>query len=510
MTLNKFIHTKITRDEFDGEKLINKFRFFIALLYVGVVILFALLRNIQGLEPFPAYGFIPNNLFLLFSIIIFFYLRKRKSVHKSFKYICVFIDMTIISASIYIGCGYHYIDPPISYLSIWALFYSALILLGAFRYSVRCAIISGIYAGVCYLTVVFLRQDALDLPYFYIYNGETINVTFPVLNESFRFIAMIVTGAVTGFACKSHLRLFSGLIETQAAASKAAIKTMEKTKGMANVIRKSTDEIFHSSKNIFSTANNQAASIQEIEATINENAQIAVEITEKTSNVASIASQMEEDVINGFNILGRNVEQLEDIKTKNDVVISGILSLGSKISKIRDIIETINAITDQTKVIAFNAALEAASAKEYGKRFSVVSSEVNRLADNVTSLTKEIRRQADDIQSSSSSLIVSGRESAEKISNGNNLIKELKNIFSEIRYGAEETAAEVQTISTSSRKQQKSTEQINIAMVDLSKGLSSFVNSTKIATSSAQELSELINELDEILVKNRQGEYDKN
>ncbi|MCL2763674.1 MAG: methyl-accepting chemotaxis protein [Treponema sp.] len=493
------ISLRTKKDEFEGEKLINKFRFVIAFLYVGVVVLFAVLRKIEGLEPFPVYGFFPNTFFLLFSIVLFFYLLKRKTLSPVFKYFCVIMDMTIISASIYIGCSYHHLDPPISYLSIWALFYSVLILLGAFRYSTRCAIFSGIYAGICYLIVIILRSNALDLPYFVEFEGAIISVSFPTLNESFRIISMFITGIITGIACKRQLKLFSGIIDTQAEMAKTASITVDKTHSMAETIRKSTDEIFLSSKNIYSIANNQAASIQEIEATMNENTQIAVEITEKTTNVSSIASQMENDVRNGFSILERNIGQLEEIKLKNDNVISGILALGNKIVKIRDIIETINAITDQTKVIAFNAALEAASAGEHGKRFSVVSSEVNRLADDIAALTKQIRKQADDIKGSSSSLIVSSKESAANIKEGNNLIKELENIFREIRSGAEVAAIKAQVITISSHKQQKSSEHINTAIMDISRGLSSFINSTKVATSSAEDLTKTMNELGNLL-----------
>jgi len=496
------IKEKINRDEFEGEKLINNFRLAIAALYVATVILFAVLRNLEGLEPFPLYGFAANGVFLLFAVFLFFYLRGRESVHSFFKYICVFLDMTIMSASIWIGCTYPELDPPIQYLSIWALFYGVLILLGAFRYSVPCAIFSGIYAGLSYMTVVILNKNAIDLPYFVIFDEKTVNLTFPFLNESFRAAAMAVTGAVTGMACRRHLKLFSNMIESQSVTDEVSSKTMEQTRNMAKIIIKSTDEIFLSSKDIFTTANNQAASIQEIEATINENTQIAGEISEKTSSVAAIAGKMENDVIHGFSILERNVDQLEDIKMKNDGVISGIVTLGNKIVKIRDIVKNINTITDQTKVIAFNAALEAASAGDRGKRFSVVASEVNRLADDIASLTRQIREQVEEIQNSSSSLIISSEESAGKINEGNNLIKELEDIFREIRSGAEITSNQAQTITVFTQKQEKSSEDINTAIADISKGLSNFIQSTKVASSSAEKLITMIQELDALLAQN--------
>jgi len=500
------IKEKIKRDEYEGERLVNRFRLALAFIFLASVLIVSIIRNSSGLEAFPLRAYSFTSVFFLYSVFLFFYIRKKETLAAEFKYICVVLDMTIISAAIWTGCTYLEASPPLPFLSVQALFYIVLIMAGAFRYSVPCAYFSGIYAGVCYLIVVFANAGALDLPYFLRLEEKIIPVSFPLYYESFRVIAMIIAGLITGIACKRHLKLFNNMIESETAAAETASKTVEQTRSMAKTIQKSTDEIFLSSKDIFSTANNQAASVQEIESTIKENTQIAVEISEKTSSVAAIASKMENDVIHGFNVLERNVNQFENIKKKNDGVISGIVALGNKITKIRDIIKTINTITDQTKVIAFNAALEAASAGDRGKRFAVVASEVNRLADDIASLTKQIREQAEEIQGSSSSLIISSEESADKIIEGNNLIKELEDIFRDIRSGAEITANQAQTITVSSQKQQKSTEQINIAIADISRGLSNFIQSTRVATSSAEELTQMIQALDSLLsVKEKQN-----
>jgi len=499
---NNEINEKIIRDEYEGEKLINKIRFALSLVFVVSVLVVSIIRNAEGYGHFPLRAHVFPFVFLVYSVFIFFYLRGKSSVHLLFKYICVILDMTIISAAIWIGCTYPETSPPVPFLSIQALFYMILIMAGSFRYSIRCTFFSGIFAGLCYLVVVFANGNVINLPYFFILAGKEIRVSFPLYNEFFRVIAMVTAGAISGISCKRHLSLFNNMIGTQTTAADVSVKTVDQTRGMAKTIQKSTDEIFLSSKDIFTTANNQAASIQEIESTINENTQIAGEISEKTSSVAAIASKMENDVIHGFDVLERNVNQLEDIKKKNDGVISGIVVLGNKISKIRDIVKNINTITNQTKVIAFNASLEAASAGEKGKRFSVVASEVNRLADDIAVLTTQIREHVEEIQNSSSSLIISSEESADKINEGNNLIKELEDIFREIRSGAEITANQAQTITVFTQKQEKSSEYINIAIADISRGLSNFIQSTRVATSSAQKLTEMIQKLDTLLAEN--------
>jgi len=493
------INEKIRLSEFYGERLISRFRLVLAVIFFSSVPIVSVMRGMNGENYFPPQAYICCSLFFVYSVFVFFYLRKKNSVSRAFKYISVILDMTIHTGSIWIGCTYPEIAPAVTYLSIWALFFLVLIMVGAFRYSVFCAYFSGLFAGFCYLLAVVVNGKNIDLPYFFLIGNEAVKVSFPVFNEFFRVIAMVVTGLVTGTACKRRLSLFNTMIDSETATIEAASKTVEQTRGMAKVIQKSTDEIFVSSKEIFSTANNQAASVQEIESTINENAQIAGEIAEKTSSVADIASKMESDVIRGFLVLERNVNQMEAIKDKNDGVISGIIMLGNKIVKIREIVKSINMITDQTKVIAFNAALEASSAGEQGKRFSVVASEVNHLADDIAELTKRIREQIEEIQISSSSLVVSGEESADKINEGNSLVRELEEIFCDIRSGAEKTANQAQMITVSTQMQQKSTEHINIAIADISAGLSSFLHSTEVASASAGGLTLMIEELEDFL-----------
>ena len=497
--LDNNIQERIHRDELEGETIINRFRLTLALIYLLGMAAIALVREHIGYGTMPLRAHGGTSIFFVYALSLFFYLRKRTSVSPYLKYVIVILDMTIISAAIFITCTYPENYPPISFLSIQALIYMILIVLGGLRYDVRCAIFSGIYAGAIYLFVIIYHARVLDLSYKVMIGGNEIEVAFPLYNETFRIIGMIVAGSVTGIACKRHLALFTNMLKSETDAAEETSRTVNRTKGMAKTIQESTNEIFLSAKDVFSIANNQAASVQEIESTSNENAQIAADIAEKTGSVATIASKMEEDVIHGFSVLEKNVAQMGDIKTKNDGVISGIIALGNKITKIRDIIKTINTITDQTKVIAFNAALEAASAGDKGKRFAVVASEVNRLADDIASLTKQIKDQVEEIQDSSSSLIISSEESADKITEGHKLIKDMEDIFREIRSGAEITSNQAQTITISTQKQQKSTEQINVAIADISKGLNSFINSTEVTTSSAEKLSRLIQELEAIL-----------
>jgi methyl-accepting chemotaxis protein len=314
------------------------------------------------------------------------------------------------------------------------------------------------------------------------------------------FIAgVVLMGAVLFPILRSNRKRIE-VLETQTKESTRGVSDFRRrTRKLAAAVKESAGAVSLSGESNRFSGNSQAGSMEKIENTLNENTRIAAEIVEKTGSVATISSKMENDVLRGFGVLEKNVKKMEEIKDKNSGVINGIISLSTKVSKIRDIVRTINTITDHTKVIAFNAALEAASAGETGKRFSVVAGEVNRLADNIAVLTRQIREQVEEIQSSSSSLIVYSEEGSDKIAEGYKLIKDLEDIFKEIRSGAEITSNQAQTITVSTQRQLKSNEQIYSAITEVSKGVKHFIGAAETAAVSADNLTERTHELEQFL-----------
>ena len=83
-----------------------------------------------------------------------------------------------------------------------------------------------------------------------------------------------------------------------------------------------------------------------------------------------------------------------------------IKELNTKMNGIWDIVGIINNVADQTKIIAFNAELEASSSGEAGKNFHIVATEIRRLSDTILDSIKEIKIVIDEIQKASDRLIL--------------------------------------------------------------------------------------------------------
>ncbi|HPA72045.1 MAG TPA: methyl-accepting chemotaxis protein, partial [Spirochaetota bacterium] len=162
-----------------------------------------------------------------------------------------------------------------------------------------------------------------------------------------------------------------------------------------------------------------------------------------------------------------------------------------------------NGIADQTKIIAFNAELEASAAGDAGKNFRIVAGEVRRLADSTVSSTAQIKGKINEIQKSSDSLILASEKGTERIREGVDLSSRLREVFGDILNSAEISASSSEQIVSSVNQQVSAFEQILITLKQISAGIDDFASSTKATSGAAESLKETGDSLKESLAKYR-------
>lgn len=264
-------------------------------------------------------------------------------------------------------------------------------------------------------------------------------------------------------------------------------------------IDSSIQDLSSSSREISTTSNEQASAVKEIVTTMEDSDSLTKGIEKKITEVAEISERTRSVVISGVNNVEASLEKMEEIRVSNNSTISGIRSLGEKIEAIWDIVNIINSIADQTKIIAFNAELEASAAGEAGKNFQIVASEIRRLADSTVSSTSEIRNKINEIQHSSDRLITSSEDGTNKIEEGGKLTESLHSTFSEIRETAEVSANSAKEITDAVRQQVIAFEQILLTLRQISGGINSFVVSTKATNEISQALKTMSNNIGKFL-----------
>ncbi|MCL2264766.1 MAG: methyl-accepting chemotaxis protein [Treponema sp.] len=260
-------------------------------------------------------------------------------------------------------------------------------------------------------------------------------------------------------------------------------------KQSSQLVADSVFDISSSSKEVTTTANEQSASVSEIVSTMEGSKNLSEQIAIKTSEVANLAIETQNLSSKGAELREANQDMMEEIRKQNQKIISEIRNLTDMIIRISEAIRIIDGIADQTKLIAFNASLEASASGEAGTRFSVVASEIRRFADNVADSTREIKQKIEEVQRGSQILIAEANSGTKQIEIGYERMSEQKIVFENIVDNSQNVAARSQQISNLSKQQELASSQIFSALKEISAGVKQFV----IATSSTSKIADSLN-----------------
>lgn len=242
----------------------------------------------------------------------------------------------------------------------------------------------------------------------------------------------------------------------------------------------------------------QSTGVKEILATMEETDSQTREIVDKIADVTEIAENTAKNVQAGFETLQSNLDKMNDITEANVTTIAGIRELGEKIGSIWEIVKIINDIADQTRIIAFNAELEASSAGDLGKNFHIVANEVRRLAAGITNSVEQIKERITEIQHSSDNLIITSESGTEKIREGLELSEKLKEKFSDIQNSSEITVESALQIKEIIYQQSTAFDQIVTTVRQISAGIESFSSSTGTMNETAKKLKTAANNLENL------------
>jgi methyl-accepting chemotaxis protein len=263
----------------------------------------------------------------------------------------------------------------------------------------------------------------------------------------------------------------------------------------ASRVSTSVYDLSAAAKELTTTANEQAAGVSEIVSTMEDNKNMSGQVAEKTAEVADLAVKTRELSKRGTELRDVNQDMMQDIRDQNDKIIDEIKNLADMLSRISEVIGIIDGIADQTKLIAFNASLEASSSGEAGARFAVVASEIRRFADNVVDSTAEIKQKIEEVQAASQTLIMEANNGSIQIDEGYDRMVEQKEVFENIVVNSENVAIRSRQISDLSKQQEYASSQIFATLQEISAGVKQFV----VATASASKIADNLNAMSQDL-----------
>jgi twitching motility protein PilJ len=278
--------------------------------------------------------------------------------------------------------------------------------------------------------------------------------------------------------------------------------TVEELRGLVGRVTKTAEQVTSASNQAQNISTELLAASQKQSREIQETGQAVLEMAVQITDVSKSANESAEVARQSVSAAEQGARAVEDaIKGMNEIreqiqeTSKRIKRLGESSQEIGEITELISDITEQTNVLALNAAIQAASAGEAGRGFSVVAEEVQRLAERSGEATKQIGALVRTIQTDTHDAVAAMEKSTQGVVEGAKLSDAAGAALSEIRRVSNRLAELIQSISTATEQQATSANGVAHNIQNILTVTEQTQEGTQQTAQSIRELSKLAEEL---------------
>ena len=249
------------------------------------------------------------------------------------------------------------------------------------------------------------------------------------------------------------------------------------------------------SKGLLDAAQKQAKEIQTAGEAVQLITQSIKEVDSSAAQSASVARRTLVATEQGAQAVRNTISGMDAIREQIQDTSKRIKRLGESSQEIGEIVDLISDITEQTNVLALNAAIQAASAGEAGRGFSVVAEEVQRLAERSGEATKQIGALVKTIQGDTYDAVAAMEKSTLGVVEGAKLSDMAGQSLREIEQVSNELAALINSISTSTQVQTDMASEVASVMQDILKITVQTTEGTRLTADSIAQLTGLTADL---------------
>ena len=267
-------------------------------------------------------------------------------------------------------------------------------------------------------------------------------------------------------------------------------KVIGPTRQMARQFKQIATNVLSIAENQSQNTSKQASAVVEVSASAEELSRSAEALTKQAEVIVQVAHKSMKEAIEVTERMQSTVNFINTVKAQSDEATEKIMRLGETIDEIGKVLTLIEEVASQTKLLAFNASIEAVSAGEAGKRFSIVAKHIKDLADNTSASTEEIRKLIEEIKSLTHTTILSTEQMQKAVNKGVSQVSMAGEIMERIKEVIQENNEVAQKINIATTQQKTATEQITAAMEELSHAAQELAEGSKQTVEAMQRLNE--------------------